>query len=452
MAFIKGLRFFLSLSIVCIIGILITSYPGEVRFEWLGYSVSLPVGLFITCSLVVFGLVNIFINLWKLLWNLPHNYLKNLKKKKIQRANNLLIDGLSAIAAGQNQEAKEVISVACELLPENPLAQFIAAQASHTTGDEEAAIRHYTLMLKDKRTNFLGLRGLITQAKGREDYRLAQEYINKALQIRPDSPWLQEEYLSNTVYLAQKGTFPNLEKNKITKYLTKPRWTRHQAILYWLKIQNNQLLNFSEKEKLHIKIFELAPDLTINVQQLVEYYLHIQAYSKAQKILLNAFKHHPHRILGLLWDSVFNEMEPVDRYRTMEKLIATQEKHPESLISLATSAMRAQLWGQAKEHLDHLLIYGHTRTGCNLMAELMELQYPAQFDLAKEWWQRASNTPSDYEWQCNTCQANFSNWQAVCNHCNTVDQINWQQTSTPHRLVNGDIMQIEPMTGKHALV
>jgi len=144
-------------------------------------------------------------------------------------------------------------------------------------------------------------------------------------------------------------------------------------------------------------------------------------------------------VLGLLWDLVFHEMEPVDRYRTMEKLIANQEDHPESQISLASSAMKAQLWGQAKEHLDHLLSHGYTRTGCNLMAELMERQYPAQFDLAREWWQRASQVSADYEWQCNSCHGHFSSWQLICNYCQTVDQVYWQQTASPQRLVKGDI-------------
>jgi len=439
MAFIKGLRFFLSLSIVCIIGILLISYPGEVKFEWFGYTIVLPVGLFIACILIIFWLLNTFINLWKWLWNLPQTYIKNLQKKRIKRANNLLIDGLSAIAAGQNQEAKEVISIACELLPENPITQFIAAQASYATGDEEAATRQYTLMLKDKRTSFLGLRGLAMQAKAREDNRLAQEYINKALQLRPDSPWVQEEYLLNTVLLAQKGIFPKMEKNKITKYLSKSRWARYQAMLLWLKLQCNIPLSALEKEKLHMRVFELAPDWITNVQQLVEYYLHIQAYSKAQKLLLDAFKQNPHRVLGLLWDSVFHEMEPVDRYRTMEKLIANQVDHPESQVCLATSAIKAHLWGQAKEHLDNLLSHGYTRTGCNLMAELMELQHPAQFDLAREWWQRASQITSDYEWQCNSCHGNSSSWQLICSHCKEIDQVYWQQTSAPQRLVKGDI-------------
>ena len=439
MALIKGLRFFIALSVVCIIGILITSYPGEVKFEWFGYFISVPIGLFFACLVVIFAFITFVHNLWRWLWNLPQNYLSHLQKKRIQKGNNLLIDGLSAIAAGQNQEAKEVISVACELLPDNPLTQFIAAQASYMTGDEEAATRQYLAMQKDKRTSFLGLRGLILQAKDREDHKLTQEYITKALTVRPDSPWLQDEYLLNTVHLAQKGIFPKTEKNKITKYVSKSQWSRHLAMLNWLKLQNTHSLTISEKEKLHLKIFDLAPDWTANVQQLVEYYISHQLFSKAQKILMDSFKHHPHRVLGLLWDTVFHEMEVVDRYRTMEKLVADQEGHPESQYCLASSAMKAQLWGQAKEHLDHLLSHGYTRTGCNLMAELMELQYPAQFDLAREWWQRASQTSSDYEWQCNACHNHFDNWQLVCSHCQSIDHIYWQETSSLQRYVKGDI-------------
>ena len=294
-------------------------------------------------------------------------------------------------------------------------------------------------MQKDRRTSFLGLRGLILQAKDREDHKLVQEYINKALAIRPDSPWLQREYLLNTVLLAQKGIFPKTDKNKITKYVSKVQWSRHLAMLSWLKLQNTPSLASNEKEKLHLNIFDLAPDWTENVHQLVEHYIRHQSFSKAQKLLIDSFKQHPHRTLGLLWDSVFHEMEPVDRYRAMEKLVASQEDHPESQFCLASSAMKAQLWGQAKEHLDNLLSHGYTRTGCNLMADLMELQHPAQFDLASEWWHRASQISSDYEWQCNSCHNHFDKWQLICSNCLAVDQIYWQETSSPQRHVKGDI-------------
>ncbi len=439
MALIKGLRFFIALSVLCIISILIISYPGEVRFDWFNYSVSLPIGLFLACLSIFFAIITSFYNLWKWLWNLPQNYLAHLQRKRTLKGNNLLIDGLSAIAAGQNQEAKEIITVACELLPDNPLSQFIAAQASHMTGEEEAATRQYMSMQKERRTSFLGLRGLIFQAKNREDYKLAQEYIIKALAIRPDSPWLQDEYFLNTVYLAQKGVFPKTEKNKLAKYVSKTKWSRHLAMLNWLKLQNVNFLTNGEKEKLHLKIFELAPDWTANVQQLVEYYIQHEYFSKAQKLLIDAFKQYPHRSLGILWDSVFHEMEAIDRYRTMEKLVATQENHPESQFCLASSAMRAQLWGQAKEHLDNLLSHGYNRTSCNLMAELMELQHPAQFDLAREWWHRASQTSSDYEWQCNECHHHFDKWQLVCGNCSSVDQVRWQETSSLQRHVKGDV-------------
>ncbi|MCE2716427.1 MAG: heme biosynthesis HemY N-terminal domain-containing protein [Pseudomonadota bacterium] len=435
----KSLRFLIAFSMLCILGIFITSYPGEVKFDWLNYSISLPIGLFIACLSIIFIFIISFYNLWRWLWSLPQNYISYLQKKRSAKGINLLIEGLSAIAAGQDQEAKEIIAVACEFLPENPLSQFIAAQASYMTGDEEAATRQYMSMQKDRRTNFLGLRGLILQAKSREDYKLAQEYIVKGLSLRPDSPWLQNEYFLNTIYLAQKGILPKAEKHKLEKYVPKAKWLRYQAMLHWLKLQNTSLLSNAEKEKLHLKIFESAPDWTTNVTQLVEHYIHHESFSKAQKLLIDAFKTNPHRSLGVLWDSVFFEMEAIDRYRTMEKLVSAHEDHPESLFCLATSAMRAQLWGQAKEYLDKLLSYGYTRTTCNLMAELMELQHPTRFELAKEWWQKASQTLSDYEWQCTECSHHASQWELICNNCSSVDKICWQETSTPQRHVKGDI-------------
>lgn len=444
MIIIKSLRFLIAFSILCVLGILITSYPGEVKFDWLDYSVSLPIGLFIASLLILFCLIISFYNLWKWLWNLPQNYLAYLQKKRSQKEINLLIEGLSAIAAGQDYEAKEIIAVASELFPDNLLTQFISAQASYITGDDETASRLYTSMLKDRRTNFLGLRGLMLQAKNREDYKLAQEYIIKAISLRPDSPWLQEEYFINSVFLAQKGFFPQSEKNKLTKYISKAKWSRYLAMLHWIKLQNTSIISDTEREKLHLKIFESAPDWTTNIIKLAEYYIQHESFSKAQKLITEAFKIFPHRTLGTLWDSVFHEMEAIDRYRAMEKLVNTQENHPESLFCLASSAVKAQLWGQAKEHLDKLLSQGYTRTGCNLMAELMELQYPEKFELAREWWIKASQTFSDYEWQCRECSHHFDQWKLVCEHCSSIDKIRWQESSSyqEHIKSNEEIIQI----------
>lgn len=443
MILIKSLRFLIMFGLFCILGILMTSYPGEAKFTWFDYSVSLPIGLFISALLIIFSLLIYFYRIWNWAWRLPQHYFSYLQKKRVQKGSNLLIEGLSAIAAGQNQEAKEIIATASELLPDNPLSQFIAAQASYITGDEETATKHYLSLQKDRRTHFLGLHGLILQAKNKKDYKIAQEYITNGLSLRPDSPWLQNEYFLTTIHLAQKGIFPQTEKSHLAKYVPKERWLRHQAMLAWLKLKNTPLLSSAEREKLHLKIFEIAPDWTENIVQLVSHYIQIESFSKAQKLLMDAFKLYPHRSLGVLWDAVFFEMEALDRYRTMEKLVSSQENHPESLFCLAASAMRAQLWGQAKEYLDKLLNHRYTKTACNLMAELMERQHPEKFELAREWWQKASKASDDDEWQCTECSHFSSQWELVCNHCGSIDKICWQETSSSQKHVHSiDTMQI----------
>lgn len=442
MILLKGLRFIFILSFFSVLGFFLANYPGSVKADWFGYSITVPMGLFVAATVLLFILCNTLLTTWKLIWSLPQKYLERIHKKRIQKGYNLLVDGLSAIAAGQNDEAKEIMSLATELIPDDSLTQFIAAQASYMTGDEEGAIRQYLALIKNRRTSFLGFRGLLMQAKERGDYHLAQEYINKSLALRPDSPWLQTEYLSNAIKLAQKGVFAEIEKNKLVKYVPKTLWHRHKAMLYWLKLQSNLPINHLERERLHLKVLELAPDWIYNVKQLVELYIRNDFLSKAQKIIQESFKKTPHRILGELWDTVFCDMQPVDRYRTMEKLVSGNEEHPESQFSLAESAIKAQLWGQAEKHLDQFLSHGLTRTGCNLMAELTEKRYPTQFDLAREWWKKSAQVTADYTWQCTSCHSLHNKWDLICNNCQEVDQIYWQQSSTPHRTIKGEIENV----------
>lgn len=439
MILLKGLRFILVLSFFCLIGFFLINYPGNAKIDWFGYTITLPMGLFVASIILAFTVCNYALAAWRMIWSLPQKYLERINKKRLKKGYDLLIDGLSAIAAGQNDEAKEVMSVASELIPDDSLTQFIAAQASYMTGDEEGATRQYLSLIKNKRASFLGFRGLLMQAKERGDYHLTQEYINKSLALRPDSSWLQSEYLNNAVRLAQKGVFSEVEKNKLIKYIPKDLWQRHKAMIYWLKLQSNLPINHLERERLHLKVLELAPDWIYNVKQLVEFYIKHDSLSKAQKIIQESFTKAPHRILAELWDAVFCDLKPVDRYRTMEKLVSGNEEHPESQFSLAEGAIKAQLWGQAEKHLDQFLSHGLTRAGCNLMADLTEKRYPAQFELAREWWRRSSQITADYTWQCSNCHTMHDKWHLVCNNCEEVDKIHWQQSSTPHRLVKGDV-------------
>lgn len=428
MALLKGIKFIFIFGLFCVLGFFIFNNPGSASFEWMGYSVKVPIGLFIASLFLVLVLASVFLNVLKFFCSLPQTYLSVLKKKKTQKSKSLLIDGLSAIAAGQNQEAKEIMKLTSEVIPtDDDLTQFVAAQASYMIGDEENATRMYLNLLKNKRTSFLGLRGLLMQAKERNDYNLTQEYINKSIAIRPDSPWLQSEYLINSIRLAQKGIFSENEKNKLLKYIPKDLWHKHKAMIYWLKLQSNLPISYSDREDLHLKIFSFAPEWILNVKKLAELYIKMSSFSKAQKIIMDSFKKTPHRILGELWDIVFSDLQPMDRYRTMEKLVSGNEMHAESQYSLAQSAIKAQLWGQAEKHLDQFLSYGVTKTGCLLMAELMEKKYPTQPELSREWLQRAAQINSDYNWQCNNCSSTYGDWHLICSNCNEIDKIFWQQ-------------------------
>lgn len=430
MILLKGIRFVLLLMAITCLGLLVIDNPGTVKFEWLGYNMKLPIGMFIAVFLLSFIALNFFVNIMKFIWSLPQIYFAKIGKKKLQKGRGLLLDGLSAIAAGQNEEAKEIISVASEMIADDDLTEFIAAQASYMINDEENTTRRYLSLIKNKRTSFLGLRGLLMQAKDRGDYHLAQEYINKSIAIRPDSPWLQSEYLNNSVKLAQKGVFTENDKNRLIKYIPKNLWQRHKAMISWLKLQSNLPINYFEQEKLHLKIFDLAPDWTYNVKKLVDLYIKIGSLSKAQKIIMESFKKQPHRILSELWDTVFCELQPIDRYKTLEKLVNGQESHPESQFSLAQSAIKAQLWGQAEKHLDQFLSNGMTKKGCILMADLVEKKHPANFDLIKEWWMRAAQINVDYSWQCNCCQSSYDKWKLICDNCQEIDKVFWQQTAS----------------------
>lgn len=426
--YLSNIKFFLQLLLFCGLLVFLNIFPGQVQGDWFGYRVTAPIAILIVVIFLLLAVLSVIYRLWRNLWGIPEAYQNFLLRKKKIKGHQLLVDGLTAIAAGQPKEAHEFVELARELIPDYPLTLFVAAQSSYITGDQDSANQYFNRMLKDQRLMFLGLKGLITQAKDRQDFFAVREFLLQAHRIRPDSPWILNEVLRNDIMLAKKGSIYVLDKTTVPKYLDKWVWQRHQAAIAWLKAQHNiKSLSLDGLENLYQTVHDNAKDLVLPAIKLAEIFIQKQQNSKAQKVIMSTYKRNPHRALAKVWESTNTKNnDEVEVYRFLEKLTDLSPNHYESLIIIAQAGINARLWGQAKQHLNKLLDICETQFGCKLMATLEELQNPQQnLDKVRYWWQRALSAGLDSQWYCRNCNAVFVEWDIICNHCGVVDQIDW---------------------------
>src|SRR5262249_2052424 len=82
----------------------------------------------------------------------------------------------------------------------------------------------------------------------------------------------------------------------------------------------------------------------------------------------------------------------------------------ESHLAVAAAALEAQLWGEARRHLEAASANGPSARACRMMAELEEAAHHASA-AARRWPEPAAEAPPDAGYECSACPAGHRLWQ-----------------------------------------
>ena len=179
--------FFFLVQLAVLVGasLWLVNQTGDVAIEAFGNEFRLNAGLAIIALIIVVWLVIQGYNLVTNFLNLG----ERAKRKRAEAHNRKGIEaitrGLSAIAAGDTQEAARQQRKAEKHLKTSPLTHLIGAQTALLEGDSEKASDKFTAMLEDKEAAFMGLRGLINQAMQSGDRAETFELLRQAYKLRP---------------------------------------------------------------------------------------------------------------------------------------------------------------------------------------------------------------------------------------------------------------------------
>jgi HemY protein len=445
--FLRGFIFFLKLAILVIIGVLLAQHPGEAHLTWFGYRIDMSMGILLAG--VLFGVATILLvaGAWRSLWRLPVIWAERRKLRRSRKGQVALLEGLSAIAAGEFQEARRLGKRALTLNPQQPLNLFLSAQSAYMSGKFEESNEHFLQMSKNQETAFLGLRGLILQARHTNNWEQMRQLLQEAMTKRPKSPWVLQQLLELDLRL---GAFDKasmiVEQMQLHQLITKPESRRRQALIHWMKAEAAELAGDESLfgQTLSSAHYE-APEISTIAVGLAKHYHKIGKSSKAQKTLMSGYVHCPHPDFAEQLLALNPEVNSLDHYRDLEKLVEGAPNHPESLYILAKGALAAKLWGQSRHYLTLLKGILYSQRVCRLMAEVEEAENPHQLNHAHEWLERVNAAPADPTWLCKNCHITLQIWQPVCPSCEGFDQIVWQAPGKTH--INATRKEATPLLG-----
>jgi HemY protein len=430
------------------VGVLIADQPGQVAIGWQDWRIETSLPVLLAAVLVVAAVVTLMVMMVRSLLRAPDTIVRLRRERRRRAGYRALTRGMVAVAAGDGDEARRQSRKADALLAEPPLTLLLSAQAAQLNGDETAAHRYFAAMLERKETEFLGLRGLITQALRQGDDSTALRLAQRAHALSPQTPWVATTLLELQTRDGQwREAEATLAEMGRAKLLSGPRRYHHQAAILLERSRRAEADgNHDAALSLAAKAQDLAPELSPAVERYALLLQRAGQDRKALKAIETAWRRAPHPVLAEIYSTLVPGETPLARLKRVERLAEANPDHPESHLAVARAALAAQLWGEARRHLASAVMPPDSRV-CRLLSQLAELEHH-DADAARSWLDKAADAPSEPLYVCTECAAETRHWDPLCPHCRAFDSLEWR---TPPRAAVPTDMSSLPDTTAPAL-
>lgn len=450
------------LALIVIVGlaaavVFLADNPGRAEISWQNWQIDTSVGVLIAAAAVAGLAIVLLIRLIGLIWRAPTKLMDRRRDRRRRAGYRALTRGMVAVAAGDAEEAQRHAKRAKALLSEPPLTLLLSAQAAQIAGDEQAAKRFFAAMLDQPDTEFLGLRGLLNQAMREGDRNAARRLAQRALTLRPNAAWAASSLLDLETRDECWDSARQVLENAAKQGLIAPDRARHHrgVILLELSLAAAAQDDSSRALRLAAQSRAVAPDLAPAAAHYARLLIAAGKPGRAAKTIERAWATAPHPDLARIYREIGRNETVSARVARFQRLAAQNPTARETHLSLAELAIEAQLWGEARRHLESAVAAdpppfaipsansapnapplsvitaeedGLSRSSsrlCLLMARLAEAEH-GDFALAREWLDRAVRALPDPRYLCLQCGGESPEWQALCPHCGAFDSLAWR--------------------------
>jgi len=428
---IRTIRYVVLIALLAAAAVWLADQPGAVSLQWRGYQIDTSFGVMAIGVGAVAVVAAILYRAWLFIRRAPGTVATSWRGHRRGRGYQALTKGMVAVAAGDADEARRQARKADGLLSEPPLTMLLSAQAAQLSGDDRAAERFFRAMTENRETEFLGLRGLLNQAMKRQDTDEAVALARRAHRLKPDSEWVSQSLFElqtqSGQWLDASVTVKEAARNR---HLTSPESRHRQAVL---ACQMSVVAENDGDTVEAIKQAKVALDLDNGFLPaallLADHYLRAGKARKAGALIERMWGLEPHpTLVPIYWDAR-GATVALDRVKASERLAGFNPGHVESDLAIAIAALEADLWGQARKHLETAGGKEPPARICRLMSDLEEAEH-GDSAKARHWLIRASMADPDPAWVCGACGHTVETWSATCGSCHAFDTYAWRMP--PH--------------------
>lgn len=398
--------------------------PGTLQVAWQGYDIETTVfrATVMLAALVAFGVFA-----WSMLraiWNSPSIIGERIVRKNKKRGLDSIASGLIAIGAGDRQLASRHAQSARKSLPHEPLTHMLRAQAAELAGDRATARRIYESMLGAPETEQLGLRGLYLEAQREGAGEAARQYASRALRSNPKLGWSAEALFDLQCKDRNwSGALATLALARRNELVDRTIADRRRAVLLTAQAMSAEDDAPDSALTLAMEAHALAPDLSPAAAVAGRIFASRGQTGKAAKVLQKTWSKSPHPDLAAAYAYARIGDSAHDRLDRIRQLAALNPHSIESPIAVATTAIDARLYAEARAALEPLTMTALTQRVAILMARI-EAGENREKGRIREWLARAAQAGRDPVWIADG--AISDRWEPVSPVTGRLDAFEWR--------------------------
>jgi HemY protein len=427
---IRVLLYLIALGAVMVGVAWVAAQPGDVTIVWQDWRLDTSVGVLAAAVAIIAILAALLVRFWTALVTAPRR-LRRWRRDRRQRAGYAALSaGLIAVAAGDPAGARREAKRADRLLGAPPLTLLLTAQAAQLSGDDDTAYRHFTAMLEQPQTEFLGLRGLLARALRDGESGRALGLAKRARALRPKTPWVLTTLLD---LQSREGDWPGaaetLAQIGAAKALPAAELRRHAATVE-LELSRAAASTGQTSDALrHAKrAYRAEPDHPAVASWLAERYASAGRRGRAAKLVEQAWTRRPHPDLLTVYRQAKAPATPLAWVGEVQRLAGLAPKHPDSHRALGEAALDAELWGEARKHFTAAIAASGDAPPASFCRKLAAIEERDRGDAAaaQRWLTLAAEGHPDATWICEACGAAHAAWRPVCGRCRSFDRLAWR--------------------------
>jgi HemY protein len=372
--------------------------PGTLQITWQGYEIETTVFRAMVLLAAALALIVVLWSIFRTIWNSPAAVGHRIAKRRQKKGLEAVSGGLIAIGAGDAELASRYALQARKSLPHEPLTHLLRAQSAELSGDRATARRIYEAMLASPETEQLGLRGLFLEAEREGADEAARQFAARALTANPKLGWPSKALFEKQCKQKDwKEALATLELARKCGHVTKAAADRKRAILLTAQALEAEDAAPETALALALEAHALAPELVPAAVLAGRIFASRGNISKAAKVLQKTWVRSPHPDLATVYAHARVGDSTRDRLDRIRQLAALNPHSIESPIAIATTAIEARMYDEARRALEPLLSERLTQRVATLMARI-EAGENGEKGRVREWLARAVNAARDPVW------------------------------------------------------